>query len=332
MIRRVRRGRISAAILFAAPLPAGAAALDAGLARQSLSDAWWTGSLLAQSAVTLPAGHFSTEPFLYDAIPYARFDSAGREHDVPHENELAAALPLKYGVTDRLAVGATLRFGYDWIAHGQSSSAVGVGDPSVLLQYRLTQYRPGSWIPAFSINLQESLPLGRYDRLARQTDGFGSGTETTTLATCFQSFFWMPNGRIVRARLDLFYAVPRRVSVQGSSVYGTPDDFRGYARPGDSVSLDVAFEYSVTRNWVLASDFWLERDASTRVEGAYPQPVNGTVNSLSVSGTGRDLIVAPAIEYNWSSRVGIIFGVRVTAVGRNEKGFVTPVAALSYVH
>lgn len=332
MIRRVRRGRMSAAILFAAPLSAVAAAAEAGPARQSLSDAWWTGSLLAQSAVTLPAGHFSTEPFLYDAIPYARFDSAGREHDVPHENELASALPLKYGVTDRLAVGATLRFGYDWLTQGQSSSGVGVGDPSVLLQYRLTQYRPDSWIPTFSINLQESLPLGRYDRLDRQTDGFGSGSEATTLATCLQSFFWMPNGRIVRARLDFFYAVSRQVSVQGSSVYGTPDDFRGYAHPGDSASLDLAFEYSVTRNWVLASDFWLERDASTRVEGVYPQPGNGAVNFLSLSGTGRDLIIAPAIEYNWSSRLGIIFGARITVTGRNERGFVTPVVALSYVH
>lgn len=332
MIRRVRRGRISAAILFTTPLSLAAAAPDAGLARQSLSDAWWTGSLLAQSAVTLPAGHFSTEPFLYDAIPYARFDSAGREHDVPHENEVASALPLKYGVTDRLAVGATLRFGYDWLTRGQSSSGVGVGDPSVLLQYRLTQYRPDSWIPTFSINLQESLPFGRYDRLDRQTDGFGSGSETTTLATCFQSFFWMPNGRIVRVRLDLFYAVSRQVSVQGSSVYGTPGDFRGHARPGDTASLDLAFEYSVTRNWVLASDFWLERDASTRVAGHYPQPGNGSLDFQSVSGTGRELIVAPAIEYNWSSHVGIIFGVRITAAGRVEKGFTTPVAGFSYVH
>ncbi|HEV2269871.1 MAG TPA: hypothetical protein VGR92_10450 [Steroidobacteraceae bacterium] len=331
MKRRVRRGRLAAALLFAAPISPGAGA-DAGLARQSPSDAWWTGPLLAQSATTLPAGSFYTEPSLYDSIPYARFDSAGNEHDMPHEDELGFSLPLKYGVSDRLAIGATLRFGYDWIAHGLSSSAVGVGDPSVQLQYRLTQYQPGSWIPAFSINLQESLPWGRYDRLDRQTDGLGSGSETTTLATCFQWFFWMPNGRIVRARLDFFYAMSRPVSVAGSSVYGTHEDFRGSARPGNSASLDLAFEYSATRNWVLASDFWLERDASTRVAGTYPQPRNGTVNFLSLSGTGRDLVIAPAIEYNWSSRLGIIFGVRITAMGRNERGFVTPVAALSYLH
>lgn len=329
MIRRMRRGRISAALLCAGPIATGASA-DAGLAQQSLSDAWWTGPLLAQSATTLPAGHLYTEPSLYDSIPYARLDGAGNEHDVPHENRLGSSLPLKYGVTDRLAIGATLRFAYDWIAQGPSSSGVGVGDPSIQLQYRVTRYRPDSWMPAFSINLQESLPWGRYDRLDRQSDGLGSGSYTTTLATCFQSFFWMPNGRIVRARMDLFYAASREVSVRRSSVYGTPDDFSGYARPGGSASLDLAFEYSATRSWVVASDFWLERDAATRVEGAYRISGRGTIHFLSSSGTGRELIVAPAIEYNWSSRLGVIFGVRITAVGRNEKGFTTPVAALSY--
>lgn len=332
MIRRVRRGRISAAILFAGPISAGAVAQNADLARQSLSDAWWTGSLLAQSAITPRAGHFSTEPYLYDSIPYTRFDSAGNERHVSHENELGLSLPLKYGLTDRLAVGATLRLRYDWAAQGQSSTSVGVGDPSLLLEYRLTQYEPGSWIPALAVSLQESLPLGRYDRLERLADGLGSGSETTTLAACSQSFFWLPNGRIVRARLDLFYAISGPVSVQGSSVYGTADGFRGHARAGDSASLDLAFEYSATRNWVLACDFWLERDASTRVEGVYARPDGGRLNFLSVSDTGRELIVAPAVEYNWSSCLGLILGVRVTAVGRNERGFVTPVVALSFVH
>lgn len=329
MIRQVRRARICpAAILLAGLLAAAAANADA--ARQSLSDAWWTGSLLAQSAATLPQGHFYIEPALSDSISYARFDSEGKGRDVSHENELGPSLPMKYGVTDRLAVGAILRMGYDWTARGPSSSGIGVGDPSVQLQYRLTEYQPGSRTPAFSVSVQESLPAGRYDRLDRQTNGLGSGAYTTTVAACFQSFFWMPNGRVVRARADLFYAVSRRASVDGRSVYDTSDNFRGYAARGDAASVDLAFEYSATRNWVLAADFWLEWDASTRVEGAYSQPGGETRNFLGASGVGRELIVAPAVEYNWSSRLGIILGVRTTAVSRNETGFITPVVAFSY--
>jgi hypothetical protein len=327
---RARRAGICAAALLLAGLPSVAAAAAADAARQSLRDAWWTGSLLAQSATTLPVGHVYMEPTLADNVPYARFDSEGKAHATLLENELSSALPVKFGVTDRLALGAILRFDYDWPLQGASSSGIGAGDPSLQLQYRLTQYQSGSWIPAVAVSVQETLPVGRYDRLDRQTDGLGSGAYTTTFATCFQSFFWMPNGRIVRARVDLFYATSRRVSVEGRSVYGTSDNFRGHVARGDSASADLAFEYSATQNWVLASDFWLERDASTRIMGMYSVPAGGTRNSFSVSGTGRELIVAPAVEYNWSSRLGLIIGVRATAVGRSETGFLTPVAAFSY--
>ena len=330
MMSQARRAGIAAAVLLVARLSAAAVPTAAGAARQSLDEAWWTGSLLAQSATTLPAGHFYTEPTLADNIPYARFDREGKAHATLLENEISSSLPLKYGITDRLAVGAVLRLGYDWTVQGRSSSAIGIGDPSLQLQYRLTRYQPGSWIPALAISVQESLPVARYDRLDRQTDGLGTGAYTTTLATCFQSFFWMPNGRIVRARVDLFYAVSRRESVEGRSLYGTPDDFRGDATRGDSAAVDLAFEYSATRSWVLASDFWIEWDASTAVDGTYPQPGGGTRRLYDTSGAGHELVFAPAIEYNWSNRIGLIVGVRATAVGRNETGFITPVAAFSY--
>lgn len=329
MSRRAWRARISTVILVATPI--SAAATDAGPGWQSLSDAWWTGSLLAKSVTTLPAGRFYMEPYLGDSIPYTHFDGDGHMHDVMHENELGLSVPMEYGVTSRMTVSAILRLGYDWASQGQSSSDVGVGDTSAQIQYQLTQYQPGSWVPVFAVDLQETLPTGRYDRLERQTDGFGSGADTTTVAACGQSFIWMPNGRIVRARLDLIYSVSQRVAVAGRSVYGTPEGFRGRAMPGDSAAVDLAFEYSVTRNWVAAGDLWLERDGSTRVDGNYVPAADGTLNYLSTSGTGRELIVAPAVEYNWSRHLGIILGGRVTAMGRNEKGFITPIVALSYL-
>jgi hypothetical protein len=270
------------------------------------------------------------EPYLYDSLPYARFDSEGRAHSVPHESQFGSLSYLNYGLTDRVTVGLIPRFGYDSPTQGQSSSGVGVGDLSVQAQYRLTQFQPGSWIPTVSINLQESLPAGRYDRLQRPSDGFGSGAYITTLSTYLQSLFWMPNGRILRTRLDLSYAVPSQVPLAGQSVYGTAAGFQGHASPGDSAFVDLAFEYSATRSWVLAFDLWLERDGSTHVVGSYPQPRGGSVPFANASGVGRELIAAPALEYNWSSRTGIIFGARVVAAGRNETALITPVAAFSY--
>jgi hypothetical protein len=43
----------------------------------------------------------------------------------------------------------------------------------------------------------------------------------------------MPNGRILRVRLDLTYTMSSTVSVEDASAYGTTAGFRGHAHPGD---------------------------------------------------------------------------------------------------
>ena len=39
--------------------------------------------------------------------------------------------------------------------------------------------------------------------------------------------------------------------------------------------------------------------------------------------------VAPALEYNFSARIGIIAGAKVTVTGRNTTAVVIPVAAVN---
>lgn len=321
------------AALAAAVLPAGAgfaATQPAGPSRESLADAWWTGPLLAPNAATLPKGHLYVEPYLYDEMPYASYDGSGHSHPTSYGNDFGSLTYINYGLTDRFTVGLIPSFGYDRPADGPASSAPGVGDLTLQAQYRLTPFDPYSRIPVASINVQETLPTGRYERLSRQSDGFGSGAYTTTVSAYFMSYFWLPNGRILRTRLDLSYAMPGEVSLEDLSVYGTPEGFRGHARPGDSAYGDLAFEYSMTRSWVLACDFWFQENGASRVTGVVAQP-NGRLAAFGgVAPTGRELYVAPALEYNWTSRLGVIFGVRVLSAGRNVTGTVTPVAAISY--
>ena len=302
-------------------------------AHESLDDAWWTGPLLASTASTLPQGHVYVEPYLFDSIPYAHFDSNGHAHAVAHQNDFGSLSYVNYGLTDRITIGMIPHFGYDWVGDGGSSAGVGVGDLTLQGQYRLTQFHPGHWLPTLSLNFQETLPTGRFDRLQRTTDGFGAGAYTTTLSIYSQTYLWMPNGRILRARLNLSYAfADRRVGLEDVSTYGTPEGFRGYAKPGDSAYGVLAFEYSITRNWVAAFDFWYERDANTRVFATDPQSAGElSLPRLAMqSGSGREQIVAPALEYNWSARLGIIFGARVIVAGRNVTATATPVAAFSY--
>ncbi|HWG33141.1 MAG TPA: hypothetical protein VN650_03170 [Gemmatimonadaceae bacterium] len=294
--------------------------------RQSLSDAWWTGPVAAAGAGTLPPSHLLFEPYFYDVR-------------TPHTNSLGSSAYIVYGLADRIALGFIPVIGYNKqsssSSDGKSSSRVGLGDVSLLAQYRLTQFHEGSWIPTISALVEETFPTGKYDRLGdRPSDGLGQGAYTTTLSIYSQTYFWMPNGRILRTRLDLSQAFSNAAAVRDVSVYGTAAGFRGHAKPGGSFFADASVEYSLTTRWVLALDVNYGQRAGTRVSGYdVLNSVDGqSSQGFTMSSGWSDAIgFIPAVEYNWTPNLGVIFGVRRIMPGRNSSGSVTPVMAINFV-
>ena len=290
---------------------------------QPRDDAWWTGPLLAASPGSLTPGHFLIEPYLFDAIPQGHYDNEGDRRPVPHANDFGSQSYILYGLTDKVGIGLIPRFGFNDLSVGRDSSKIGVGDLSVQAQYGLTRFTEGSWIPTTAFVVQETLPTGKYDRLGdRPADGQGLGTYSTNLALYSQYFFWMPNGRILRTRLDVSYSISGSAAIRDVSVYGTDEGFRGRARPGNVTVADAAGEYSLTQRWVLAMDVVYEHDGNTHVYGSGLNVSSGTAHTWSL---------APAIEYNFNSRVGIIAGAKLTVAGRNATAVVIPVAAINIV-
>jgi hypothetical protein len=227
-------------------------------------------------------------------------------------------------------VGLLPRFVYDEPAGAPNSSSPGVGDLGAQVQIGLTSFHEGSWVPATAVVLGATFPTGRYDRLTNPADGFGAGAYSTSLSWYSQDYLWLPNGRILRVRLDLTYAISNSANVADQSVYGTGVGFRGHAHPGDSFTADTAAEYSLTRNWVLATDLVWVHNSSTRLTGSEPA-AGGPAVIDTQSGSSEYLAVAPAIEYNFSSRVGVIVGARIFVAGRNTGSSVTTAAAINMV-
>jgi len=332
----VSRDLLAAAVLTSLSiLPRAALAQEPPVeaSRQSLSDAWWTGPLLAASASTLPKGHVLIEPYLFDVTARGHFDAEGnRQTSDSREHTVGSLTYMLYGVTDRVTAGMIPQFAFRH-GTGASSSGIGVGDLQLQAQYRLTLFQEGRPVPTLSIVVGETLPTGKYDRLGdRPNDGIGSGTYTTTVSLYSQYFFWMPNGRILRTRLDLSQSFSDSAELEDVSVYGTTQGFRGRAEPGNAFVANAAFEYSATRNWVLALDLVYSRSASTRVFGVYP--ASGGMPGVEVdaeSGSSHIIYVAPAVEYNFTANVGIIVGARLTPWGRNATASFTPVAAINLV-
>jgi hypothetical protein len=283
-------------------------------AAQSLDDAWWTGPMLANSAHTMPQGHMLIESYLYDAISGST-------------NSVNSLTYLLYGVTDRLTIGLVPTAGYNSVRGGADSSGVQLGDTQLRAQYGLTSLDAERGIPDLAIALIQTMPTGKYDRLGpRPNNGFGNGATTTAIAFYSQMVFWLPNGRLLRTRIDLSQSISRRTSVEDESIYGTGAGFRGHARPGNSFSADATFEYSLTRNWVLALDVIYNHGNAAIARGTQ----DGKSIRLN-SGTSDGIGFAPAIEFSWTPNIGVLAGVRIIPKGHNTSASVTPAVAINYV-
>ncbi len=296
---------------------------------ESRADAWWTGPMLAPNATMLPRGHVLLEPYAFDVISTGSLDASGAHHAAPADQQLGSLTYMLYGLTDSVTVGMIPRFFYNEPAGAANSSGVQVGDLTLQAGYGITQYQDGSRTPSLAFVIDETLPTGRYDRLGRPSDGVGAGAYATGFSLYSQDYFWMPNGRILRARLDLTYTLSSAVSLEDASVYGTAYGFRGHAYPGDGGTVDAAAEYSVTRSWVLAMDVVYQYNANTRVRGSLPAR-GGALQTDS--GSGYSVGFAPAIEYNWSARAGVLLGVRIISLGRNTGTTLTPALAVNLVY
>ena len=317
-------------LIIAASLPAFAYPTDPNTCAftHPTGDAWWTGPMLANTAETAPRGHYLFEPYLYDVRTHGVFAKDGTLHSAPHANSYGNLTYIVYGLTDTWGLGVIPTGGYNqW----QSSTGFGFGDLTLQGQHRLTHFRPCRHVPTVSIAVQETLPTGKYDRLANRTaSGFGAGAYTTNLAAYSQMYFWMPNHRILRMRLNLSESESSLVHIRDASVYGTMDGFRGSTKPGNAFSADAAFEYSVTRRWVLALDAIYRHGDAYQVRGHAIQSPEQPI--LMTAGSSDSVGFAPAVEYNLNSRVGILLGTRFIARGRNVEDTITPAIAINLVH
>lgn len=285
---------------------------EAGLPERldaAMKSARWTGPMLASTADTLPKGHFYTEPYFFDAI------SRGDHH--PGSSGF-----YQYGLLDDLTVGFQPAFA---TATNRPGSGMAIGDFKLLSQLRLTRFTSGHRVPTIALVLNEVLPTGKADRLGPREEGHGSGAYATEIGLNVQYYFLLRNDRLLRARINLLQSFAAGTRVTDRSVYGSLPGFRGRARPGSKTTLIGAVEYSLTREWVLALDVIGEATARTRLKGSYPA---GTLVD-SRGATSTAIGFAPAVEYNWSDRAGVLLGVWISPKGHNSSPSVTPAIAIS---
>jgi hypothetical protein len=285
---------------------------------------WFTGTLETPSPALSKAGLVAVEPYVIYQINTGSYDTKGKHQAVADDIRRTDSVTLiKYGISNRLTFQALPSFAH--VSNAQAS-VTGVDDLPVELQYRFNDENNETGLPSVTASIGVSLPIGNYQRLSADLDGLGSGAYTLTEQILLQSLFDTPHHHPVRLRLYGTVLEPLRdVALHGQSVYGTGQGFAGHAAPGLAGNFGFGGGYSLTQRWVLALDLIQKFAHGSRIEG-----VEALGNAVNIQQFGNARTgIAPAVEYNFSSHVGLIAGVALSIFGRNVPSYYAPQIALT---
>ncbi|MCE2575136.1 hypothetical protein [Komagataeibacter sp. FNDCR2] len=290
-------------------------------------DQWYTGSLISPSGALTEKGTFAWEPYFYYSQPFGYLDQAGRSQPLGDRAHSVSSLTLyKYSITDSISLQMTPTISYGWRRGHGTTSGLKMGDLPVDVMWRYLDADPERHIPALSLFAGVAFPTGDYSRLGRDEDGVGTGAYTFRVAMTEQSTYILPGHHALRLRMwGTFRRALTQARIADTSSYGTSAGFRGLAHPGMYGESGFSLEYGISQKWVIAMD--LARDwANGAVVRGYT--AQGKYQHMVGDASG-DWVIAPAVEYNWSPRFGVIVGVTAMFAGHDTGRVISPQVAFN---
>lgn len=292
--------------------------------------AWFTGSLLSGAGHTVPAQHVNVEPYLFATGYIGAYNDHWHSVSAPHSVTVTPLLAFTYGLTHNADFMIVPQIHSSFQEHASDTR---IGDFPLFMGFQTLRDRRGSWTPDLRVVVKSIFPTGHYQHLnphKHTTDATGLGAYQGGAALNFQKIFYC-GIRLLRIRLNLDYLVPSRVHVEGFNTYGGGYGTFGTVRPGHFFTSILAFEYTLSQNWIAALDVKYDLIGSTRFSGTPGVLPSGAV--ATVGGPSKQFFsLAPAMEYAFNSQVGLIAGVWFTVAGKNSARFVSGVIALNYYH
>jgi len=303
---------------------------------------FFTGPLLAPSPNIVPIYHTNFEPYIYVTKTSHVYDSDWHSKHVPTVVSSQLALPFWTGLSNSWDIQITPQASWNH-SHGQARFVF--NDFPVAIDYQLVKSKKDKWYPPIKLTIQETFPTGKYQHLNPHKNGTDMGG-----AGSYQTQFSITTGKLVNVRkymwynvrLNLAYTVPSSVHVEGFNAYGGARDTRGKAYPGNSFRAILGQEFSLNLHWALAFDIDYQHNDRNRFSGrkGISIPVGtatpGTAGIPVVAKVGgpsqEQLSIAPALEYNWNSTLGIIGGAWFTVAGRNSSDFTSYVVAFNWFY
>jgi len=295
----------------------------------TVAEPWFTGPLLAPAGHNTPKGHTNFEIYGLDVLTNGSYDNSGSLIHSRTFKSFVTNPALTHGFTDWLDVQLTLSY------VSNSTRKINyhrLGDTAIALGIQIFEQNNSSKRMDVRVLIQETFPTGKYqhlDPIFLGTDSTGLGSYQTQFGLNFQYLIELSNSHYLRTRLILSRLYASAVHVSGLNSYGGTAFTKGKINPGTENGIDLAFEYTLTQNWVAVMEGTYSRGQATRFNGILDIGNIGGPGVTIGSGNYNSTALAPALEYNFTDSIGLIGGVWFPVSGRNTSHFMTYVLALN---
>ncbi len=318
---------IFTALLAASPLLAD----EQGLHQETFTGTftpWFTGPLIASSGYTVRPGHYNVEPYLYAYVYNGGYNEDWKVVPVHNFYYNLLQIQFKMGIADRV----------DWQIYPQAvyseyqgSHNCNIADWPLGVGFQVIKSSVEDPYPALKLTLRSNIPFGKYQKLQADkqgTDALGTGSWQPSFSLVFAKLFHTARKHYLDMRFAFNYQFGVPVHVKGLNSYGGARNTRGVVHLGDSFILDAAFQYNLNQRWALACDVFYTHTNTNHFSGRTGTTSTGAP-AVNTEPSSEQFSLAPAIEYNWSKRIGLIAGSWFTFAGRNSNRFASGIIALN---
>ncbi len=290
---------------------------------------WYTGTIFSYDGRITPKNEFIIQPYLFVNTSYGAYKNNFSLVDVPDLVSVNPFLVLYYGINDFCDAELQLQTVSNF---SQSKSSTNFGDTTLLLSFQLI--KGNETRPHVRLLILETLPTGKYNKLdpnASQTEISGEGAYVTSLGIATEKIYDWFYCYPVRIRWNFIVDIPSSVSVEGVNFYGGAFNTKGKVKTGTSFYFLLSPEISITQRWVLGLDVIYQKQLKGSFSGNRGNNLDGTLANINIF-QQDSFQLAPAVEYSFNSKMGVLGGVWFTVFGRNSDAFVSAVvsAVLSF--
>lgn len=285
----------------------------------SLFNPWYTGPLITSGANNASLGTLNTQAYVFLNNQSGVYSNHRNIKNIPDIFTVEPLFVCQYGFTNFIDGTISLNGFFRW---KEKEYIQGFGDINYTVGIQLMKQTP--YKPAARFTIGETFPTGEFrnlNPLKADIASTGGGVFSTHFSLAFSKVFWKIKKHPISVRFAGSYEIPNhRAKVKGFNSYGGGHDTDGRVDVGHNIQADFGAEISLTQKWVFATDIAYDFSFASTFEGVFGTNPDGT--QADVGGPSNDqLSLAPAIEYNMTSKAGLIAGVWFSVTGRNSAVF-----------